>query len=281
MTGGEKTMNRIWKLLVCASLFMTMIFSSGLVNAEPKAIDGVWPPVSGVYVRKTTSGIPNGRIDVIVVKGPYNSPAVLVGVESRNYEGNTYEGSDMAPRIYIAGHMDVGLNHGEVVLTHGYTDKRNPAPDPKILPPMTYVVYNATVGDKKITLTPQMFDATRAMRTDPDLAGTYVFEGVHNSPSMFMAIAWVRQQNPKLTGLEPGRDYRYEDDYITDVRKISYPGIQAIRPPIAPKDYYELKAYDGNKLVQTFLVSRDFNQIYRIKPNGEAMLIFNNQGGVG
>ena len=96
-----------------------------------------------------------------------------------------------------------------------------------------------------------------------------------------MAIAWVRQQNPKLTGLEPGRDYRYEDDYIGDVRKISYPGIQAIRPPIAPKEYFELKAYDGNKLIQTFLVSRDFNQIYRIKPNGEAMLIFNNQGGVG
>ena len=119
------------------------------------------------------------------------------------------------------------------------------------------------------------------MRTDPDLAGTYVFESVHNSPSMFMAIAWVRQQNAKLTGLEPGRDYRYEDDYIDDVRKISYPGIQAIRPPIAPKEYFELKAYDGNKLIQTFLVSRDFNQIYRIKPNGEAMLIFNNQGGVG
>ena len=274
-------MNRIWKLLVCTSLFMAMIFSSGLVNAEPKAIDGVWPPASGVYVRKTTSGIPNGRIDVMVVNGFYNNPAVLVGVESRNYEGNTYEGSDMAPRIYIAGHMDVGLNYGEVFLTHGYTDKRDPKPDPKILPPMTYVVYNATVADKKITLTPQMFDANRPMRTDPDLAGTYVFEGVHNSPSAFMAIAWVRQQNPKLTGLQPGRDYRYEDDYITDVRKISYPGIQAIRPPIAPKEYFELKAYDGNKLIQTFLVSQDFNQIYRIKPNGEAMLIFNNQGGVG
>ena len=136
-------MNRIWKLLVCTSLFMTMIFSSGLVNAEPKAIDGVWPPASGVYVRKTTSGIPNGRIDVMVVNGFYNNPAVLVGVESRNYEGNTYEGSDMAPRIYIAGHMDVGLNYGEVFLTHGYTDKRDPKPDPKILPPMTYVVYNA------------------------------------------------------------------------------------------------------------------------------------------
>ena len=27
-------MNRIWKLLVCTSLFMAMIFSSGLVNAE-------------------------------------------------------------------------------------------------------------------------------------------------------------------------------------------------------------------------------------------------------
>ena len=274
-------MNRIWKLLVCTSLFMAMIFSSGLVSAEPKAIDGVWPPASGVYVRKTASGIPNGRIDVMVVNGFYNNPAVLVGVESRNYEGNSYEGSDMAPRIYIAGHMDVGLNYGEVFLTHGYTDKRNPKPDPKILPPMTYVVYNAAVEDKKITLTPQMFDATRAMRTDPDLAGIYVFEGVHTSPSAFMAIAWVRQQNPKLTGLELGRDYRYEDDYITDVRKISYPGIQAIRPPIAPKEYFELKAYDGNTPVRTFLVSKDFNQIYRIKPNGEAMLIFNNQGGVG
>ena len=84
-------MNRIWKLLICASLFMTMIFSSGLANAEPKAIDGDWPPASGVYLRKTASGIPNGRIDVVVVKGFNNNPAVLVGVESRNYEGNSYE----------------------------------------------------------------------------------------------------------------------------------------------------------------------------------------------
>ena len=276
-------MNIIWKLLVCASLFMTMAFSSVPVNAEPKAIDGDWPPASGVYVRKTASGIPNGRIDVITVEGYYNNPAVLVGVESRNYEGNSYEGSDMAPRIYIAGHMDVAMSSAEVILTHGYTDRRNPMPDPKVLPPMTCVVYDARVSNKAITLEPRYFDGakTQAMRTDPDLAGVYVFGGVHNSPSVFMAIAWVRLQNPELTGLEPGLDYRYEDDYITDVRKISYPGIQAIRPPIAPKDYYELKAYDGNKLVQTFLVSRDFNQIYRIKPNGEAMLIFNNQGGVG
>ena len=206
-----------------------MIFSSGLANAEAKASD--WSPAAGLYVRKNASGIPTGRIDVMVVKGFYDIPAVLVGVESRSYEGNSYEGSDMAPRIYIAGYMDVGQDSGEVILTNGYTDKRNPAPDPKTLPPMTRVVY--------------------------------------------------KQQKPKLTGLEPGRDYRYEDDYIADVRKISYPGIQAIRPPIAPKEYFELKAYDGNKLIQTFLVSRDFNQIYRIKPNGEAMLIFNNQGGVG
>ena len=276
-------MNRHWKLLLCASLFMTIIFSSGLVSAEPKAIDGNWPPASGVYVRKTASGIPNGRIDVMVVNGFYNNPAVIVGVESRNYEGNTHEGSDMAPRIYIAGHMDVGLNSGEVILTHGYTDKRNPVPDPQVLPLMTYIVYDATVKNKAIALTPQYFDGakTRAMRTDPDLAGTYMYEGVYSSPSAFMAIAWVRQQNPKLTGLEPGRDYRYEDGYIDDVRKISYPGIQAIRPPIAPKEYFELKAYDGETLVQTFLVSRDFNQIYRIRPDGDAMLIFNNQGGVG
>jgi hypothetical protein len=148
---------------------------------------------------------------------------------------------------------------------------------------MTRVVYNATVNNKIITLTPQYFDGnkTRAMRTDPDLAGTYVFEGPNSSPSAFMAIAWVRQQKPKLSGLEPGRDYRYEDGYIDDVRKISYPGIQAIRPPIAPKEYFELKAYDGNTLLRTFLVSTDFNQIYRIKPDGEAMLIFNNEGGVG
>lgn len=32
-------MNRFWKLLLCASLFLTMIFSSGLVNAEAKASD--------------------------------------------------------------------------------------------------------------------------------------------------------------------------------------------------------------------------------------------------
>lgn len=276
-------MNKLWKLLLCASLFMTMIISNGLANAEPKAIDGDWPPTPGVYVRKTAGGIPNGRIDVITVNGFYNKPAVIVGVESRNYEGNSYEDSDMAPRIYIAGHMNMGMSSAEAVLTHGYTDKRNPVPDPKVLPPMTQVVYDARVSDKAITLEPQYFDGakTRAMRTDPDLAGVYMFEGVYNSPSAFMAIAWVRMQKPQLTGLEWGRDYRYEDDYITDVRKITYPGIQAIRPPIAPKEYFELKAYDGNKLVQTFLVSRDFNQIYRIRPNGEAMLIFNNQGGVG
>lgn len=274
-------MNRFWKLFLCASLFMTMIFSSGLVNAEAKASD--WSPAAGVYVRKNANGIPTGRIDVTVVKGFYDIPAVIVGVESRSYEGNTYEGSDMAPRIYIAGYMDVGQNSGEVILTNGYTDKRKPAPDPKILPLMTRVVYNATVNNKIITLTPQYFDGnkTRAMRTDPDLAGTYVFEGPNSSPSAFMAIAWVRQQKPKLSGLEPGRDYRYEDGYIDDVRKISYPGIQAIQPPIAPKEYFELKACDGNTLLRTFLVSTDFNQIYRIKPDGEAMLIFNNEGGVG
>jgi len=273
-------MKRFWQLLLCATILMTFICSGGQANAEAKASD--WPPAAGVYVRKNANGIPTGRIDVIV-KDLFNNPAVLVGVESRSYEGNTYEGSDMAPRIYIAGHMDAGLDSAKVILTHGYFDERKPAPDPRILPPMTRVVYNAAVNNNAITLTPQYFDGakTRAMRTDPDLAGTYVFEGVHNSPSAFMAIAWVRQQNPKLTGLEPGRDYRYEDNYITDVRKIEYPGIQAISPHIAPKNYYELKAYDGNTLVRTFLVSTDFNQIYWIKPNGEAMLFFNTQGGVG
>ena len=141
-------MNRFWKLLLCASLFLTMIFSSGLVNAEAKASD--WSPAAGVYVRKNANGIPTGRIDVTVVKGFYDIPAVIVGVESRSYEGNTYEGSDMAPRIYIAGYMDVGQNSGEVILTNGYTDKRKPAPDPKILPLMTRVVYNATVNNKII-----------------------------------------------------------------------------------------------------------------------------------
>ena len=94
-------MNKLWKLLLCTSLFITMVFSCGLVNAEPKAIDD-WTPVEGLYVRKTASGIPSGRIDVIVIKDFYINPCVLVGVESRNYSGNSYEGSDMAPRIYIA-----------------------------------------------------------------------------------------------------------------------------------------------------------------------------------
>ena len=273
-------MNRLWRILVCAMLLMTFVYGGGQAFAEPKAND--WPPLPGVYMRKTAGGVPNGRIDVFVK--PFNGDcAVLAAVESRNYNGNDYAESDMAPRIYAAGRMDVGLNSAEVILTHGYTDKRNPVPDPQVLPLMTYIVYDATVKNKAIALTPQYFDGakTRAMRTDPDLAGTYMYEGVYSSPSAFMAIAWVRQQNPKLTGLEPGRDYRYEDGYIDDVRKISYPGIQAIRPPIAPKEYFELKAYDGETLVQTFLVSRDFNQIYRIRPDGDAMLIFNNQGGVG
>ncbi len=82
-------MNRFRKWGLCGSLVLTMIFSSGLANAEPKAIDGDWPPASGVYLRKTASGIPNGRIDVVVVKGFNNNPAVLVGVESRDYEGES------------------------------------------------------------------------------------------------------------------------------------------------------------------------------------------------
>ena len=76
-------MNRIWKWLVCASLFMTMIFCSGPIHAEPKAIDD-WMPAEGLYVRKTASGIHNGRIDVIVIKDFYMNPTVLVGVESRS-----------------------------------------------------------------------------------------------------------------------------------------------------------------------------------------------------
>ena len=235
-------MNRIWKWLVCASLFMTMIFSSGPVNAEPKAVDD-WMPAEGLYVRKTASGIPNGRIDVIVIKDFYMNPSVLVGVESRNYTGNSYEGSDMAPRIYIAGTMDAS----RVVLSYGYSDKRDPMPDPKVLPPMTCVVYNSDVKNKSINLTPQMFDQTRAMRTDPDLAGTYVWQGNYASPSAFMAMAWVRH----------------------------YPGVGPIKPS------YELKAYDGNKLIMLFLVSKDFKQIYRIKPDGDALLIYNAEGGVG
>lgn len=270
-------MNRIWKLLVFASLFITMAFSSGPVNAEPKAVDGDWPPLTGIYVRKTAAGIPNGRIDVITVNDLYNNPAVIVGVESRNYEGNSYEGSDMAPRIYIAGHMDTGVDSAEVILTHGYTDKRNPAPDPKLLPPMTRVVYDARLNNKVITLSPRYFDGskTRPMTTDPDLAGAYMFEGPYHSPSVFMALAWVRLQNPQLTGLEPGRAYRYEDNFVADGREKNYPGVGPIKPS------YELKVYDGDKLFRTFLVSRDFHQICRIKPDGEAMFIYNSEGGVG
>lgn len=263
-------MNRIWKWLVCASLFMTMIFSSGPVNAEPKAVDD-WMPAEGLYVRKTASGIPNGRIDVIVIKDFYMNPSVLVGVESRNYTGNSYEGSDMAPRIYIAGTMDAS----RVVLSYGYSDKRDPMPDPRVLPPMTSVVYNSDVKNKSINLTPQMFDQTRAMRTDPDLAGTYVWQGNYASPSAFMAMAWVRQQNPQVTGLEPGLDYRFEDNFVGDGMEKNYPGVGPIKPS------YELKAYDGNKLIMLFLVSKDFKQIYRIKPDGDALLIYNAEGGVG
>lgn len=264
-------MTKLWKLLLCASLFMTMLFSSGPVKAEPKAIDN-WQPAEGVYVRKTASGIPNGRIDVIK-KEFRDDYAVLVAVESRNYTGNSYEGSDMAPRICIAGTMDAS----QVVLTHGYLDKRTPMPDPKVLPPMTFIVYDATVNNKAITLAPQYFDGakTKAMRTNPDLAGTYVWQSGYASPSAFMAIVWVRQQNPQLTGLEPGLDYRYEDNFVADGREKNYPGIGAVKPS------FELKAYDGNTLIKTFLVSKDFNQIYAINPNGEALLIYNSEGGVG
>lgn len=265
-------MKKLWQFILCASLFLAFVFSSMSAFAEPKAIDD-WQPAEGLYLRKNANGIPNGRIDVIIIKDFYMNPSVLVGVESRNYTGNSHEGSDMAPRIYIAGTMDAS----QVVLTKGYSDKRNPAPDPRILPPMTCVVYNATVNNKSITLTPQYFDGakTKAMRTDPDLAGTYVWQGDYASPSAFMAMAWVRQQNPQLTGLEPGVDYRFEDNFVGDGIEKNYPGIGAIKPS------YELKAYDGNRLIMAFLVSQDFKQIYRIKPDGEALLIYNSEGGVG
>ena len=124
-------MNRLWRILVCAMLLMTFVYGGGQAFAEQKAND--WPPLPGVYMRKTAGGVPNGRIDVFVK--PFNGDcAVLAAVESRNYNGNDYAESDMAPRIYAAGRMDVGLNSAEVILTHGYTDKRNPAPDPKNLP---------------------------------------------------------------------------------------------------------------------------------------------------
>ena len=55
----------------------------------------------------------------------------------------------------------------------------------------------------------------------------------------------------------------------------NYPGVGPIKPS------YELKAYDGNKLIMVFLVSKDFKQIYRIKPDGNALLIYNAEGGVG
>lgn len=269
-------MNRIWKTLFCVCLFMIMFFSSGPVNAEPKAIAGDWPPASGAYVRKTASGILNGRIDVITVD-LYNNPAVIVGVESRNYKGNRHEGSDMAPRIYIAGHMDAGPESAEVILTCGYTDKRNPVPSPELLPPMTRVVYDAKVNNKIITLEPRYFDGakTRPMSTDPDLAGAYIFESPYYSPSAFMAVAWVRLQNPQLTGLQPGLAYRYEDNFVADGMEKNYPGIGPVKPS------YELKFYEGDKLFRTFLVSQDFHQICRIKPDGEAMFIYNSEGGVG
>ncbi|MBR1662547.1 MAG: hypothetical protein IJ694_09805, partial [Acidaminococcaceae bacterium] len=154
-------MKKLWQFILFASLFLAFVFSSMPAFAEPKAIDN-WQPAEGLYLRKNANGIPDGRIDVIVTKDFYMNTSVLVGVESRNYTGNSNEGSDMAPRIYIAGTMDAA----RVVLTHGYSDKRNPAPDPRILPPMTCVVYKATVNNKSITLTPQYFDGakTKAMR---------------------------------------------------------------------------------------------------------------------
>ena len=265
-------MNRLWRILVCAMLLMTFVYGGGQAFAEQKAND--WPPLSGVYMRKTAGGVPNGRIDVFVK--PFNGDcAVLAAVESRNYNGNDYAESDMAPRIYAAGRMDVGLNSAEVILTHGYTDKRNPVPDPKELPLMTCITYDAAVTNKEITLTPKMFDKTRAMRTDPDLEGTYVFAGPYNAPSQFIAIAWVRMQNPQLTGLHPGMDYRYEDNFVADGMEKNYPGIGAIKPS------YELKAYDGGKLLRTFLVSHDLDQIYVIRPDGGALLIYNGGGAVG
>lgn len=263
-------MNRIWKMLVCFSFLALFIGCTGSVAQGAL----VWPPAEGVYVRKNANGIPNGRISVIVKDLPY-SKAVIVGVESSGYEGASHEGRDRAPYLYIAGHMDMGQTAAEVVLTHGFSDKRGQTLDPKVLPPMTQVVYKASVQEKRIVLTP-IEDKNHSWRTDPDLAGTYVFEGAYTIPSRFMAIAWVRQQDPERTGLARGLDYRYEDNYVGDGPEKHYPGIgEEIKPS------YELLAYDGGQLYRKFLVSNDFNQIYVIKPNGEALLIYNSEGGVG
>ena len=79
-------MKKVWQFILCASLFMTMIFSSMSAFAEPKAID-VSQPAEGLYLRKNANGIPNGRIDVIIIKDFYMNPSVLVGVESRCFPG--------------------------------------------------------------------------------------------------------------------------------------------------------------------------------------------------
>lgn len=83
-------MKKVWQIILCASLFLAFVFSSMPAFAEPKAIDD-WQPAEGLYLRKNANGIPNGRIDVIIIKDFYMNPSVLVGVESRNYTGNSHE----------------------------------------------------------------------------------------------------------------------------------------------------------------------------------------------
>lgn len=264
-------------------VFSLTVFSVDIVFAETgvkKDVTGgtFWPPEEGYYVRRNASGIVDGMMNVIV-PGKY-PPVIGVQVfnvvESKDRKTDQLIQSDSLPQnygVWLGGTIQPAQSVFATRMVQGaYTKTFSLHGEiAKTIPLKSLPTYKAQLCYNRIIL---------SSRPDvsfvPDASGEYIREDVMRTASadVYMAVALLEMLPFSDTQLEFwSGNYEMQLDELVHNSGIfeAYPQLGNIGPG------FEIKVLrkDTGKLHYSFVVKDNLKEVYRIAPDGSAILIYN------
>ena len=237
-----------------------------------------WPPAEGCYVRRNAAGIIDGTLNVIV-SGHY-PPVIGVQLfpvkDSKSTNKNKPLPLQPIPRdygVWMGGTIQAAENIFATRMVQGaYTKSFSlHGGEPKPIPLKNLPGYKAQLCYNRITLS--SFPGASFV---PDAAGEYIREDVMRAASVdvYMAVALLEMLPFSDTKLE-----FWSGNYELKLAELVHnSGIFEVYPQlgnIGPGFEIKVLRKDTGTLYYTFVVKDNLKEVYRVAPNGDAVLIYN------
>lgn len=273
-------------LLVIFSLTVLSVAMAFAATGDKKDVTcgTFWPPEEGYYVRRNSSGIVNGMMNVIV---PGKYPP-LIGIQIFNAEDNkdTKTGkliqADSLPYnygVWFGGTIQPAQAIFATRMVQGaYTKTFSLHGDvTQTIPLRNLPNYKAQLCYNRIILS-----SFPGVSFVPDVAGEYIREDVMHaaSPDVYMAVALLEMLPFSDTQLE-----FWSGNYEMQLAELVHnSGIFDVYPQlgnIGPGFEIKVLRKDTGKLHYSFVIKDNLKEVYRVAPDGSAVLIYNINGAKG